>query len=590
MRPKIFICAVAAVIATASVPTAQSRTQPLGVVITELHRDPAAGGKTAVPGGYSHSFVEVTNFGADTLFFNDVFLTNGKMADSVRLFDTSAVVGHDSCTFNTAKLPPGGIAVILPQSYGDAMKIAPSSALPIAKGTILLTVNRKTLCGGLANDDGIALYKGTRSRIISLIDVAANPGVSIQPGGLPGKISLNQKPPKGVSVVPTSLLLNNDKRYVVSVAAPLSPGRYEPLVGGVLIEYAADMPEWATSVQCSLAVAFVAESGEGASWRVYSHSSSGGARVDEVGWGAFENNQRRYLLTIDIDRKPRDYIFEITLSDARTISVPIDLSNFWAVAGNIRITEIYPRGSGTTGQPEWFELQNVSQGGINLNGWTFGGMSDIAALTAFDLILPSGQFIVVTKDSEKMLEKYPRIPMIIKPAHWIALNNRNDTLRVSSPRGVPADMAVYKSAWFGGAWTTQSLERVSGSGNGCDSVSWTLCNNPTPGFPGNADMWRAVSEPSMEIGPTPFRPNGKKVDSFLSIRLKAPPNYRIKLKILSFDGKLLKTFTDEKELIMWNGKTDKSRPAPPGPIYIVAEFTSSSGKKVTIRKNTILWR
>jgi hypothetical protein len=62
------------------------------------------------------------------------------------------------------------------------------------------------------------------------------------------------------------------------------------------------------------------------------------------------------------------------------------------------------------------------------------------------------------------------------------------------------------------------------------------------------------------------------------------------VKILSFDGKLLKTFTDEKELIMWNGKTDKSRPAPPGPIYVVAEFTSAGGKKITIRKNTILWR
>jgi hypothetical protein len=588
MRLKPIVYAAAAVIAIASTSTAQSP----GVVITEIHRDPAAGGKTAIPGGYSHSFVEIANFGGDTFFFKDVFLTNGKAVDSIRLFD-APVVGHASCRFGDACLPPGGIAVVLPQNYAvrvaDSVLAALSPVHPIADGTVLLTVNRKNLCGGLANDDGIALYRGTRSQIDSLISLAADPGVYVS-APLSGKIPLSLKQPKGVSVVPASIVLGNrsgNRRYILSPTVPLTPGRYEALLDGMLIEYSADM--FFGTVQCSLAVVFVTENGQNATWRFYSNSSSGAA-AEEIGRGVF-GDRRQYLPAIDIDPKPGNYVFEITTGGGRTVCVPIDLSGFWAAAGSLRVTEIYPRGSAKAGQPEWFELQNVSTAGVNLNEWMFGNPSDTAVLAASDLILPSGQFIVVTKDTAAMRGKYPNIPMMIKPSRWIALNNNNDTICVLSPRGVTADMAVYRSAWFGrGGWTTQSLERVSGAGNGRDSVSWTLCHTPTPGFPGSAGAWRAVSAPSMEIGPTPFKPNGKKVDSFLSIRLKAPPNYRIKVKILSFDGKLLKTFTDEKEVIMWDGKTEKSRPAPPGPIYVIAEFTSTGGKKVTVRKNSILWR
>jgi len=588
MRQKNLIyAAVAAAIAAIASTTA---AQPLGVVVTELHRDPSAGNKTAVPGGYSHSFVEITNFGSDTFFLKDVFLTNGKTSDSITLFD-APVDAHKSCRFDAAYLPPGGVAVILPQNYTAGLEAAPASAHPIADDAILLTVNHKTLCGGLANDDGVALYKGTRTRIDSLIDLAADPDVYVSVGALSGKIVLSRKQPKGVSVVPASLVSGDGRggrRYIVSPRVPLTPGRYESLFDGVFVEYSAD---WEfREVVCSLAVVFVAENGAGAVWRFYSHLSGGGTAADELGVGAF-GGHRQYLLSVVIDPKPRDYVFEIALSDGQKISVPVDLSGFWAAAGSVRVTELFPRGgAAAANQPEWFELQNVSAGGINLNGWTFGGTSDTATLVASDLILPSGQFIVVTKDTAAMRGKYPRVPAMIKPAHWIALNNKNDTLCVYSPQGVPADMAIYKSAWFGKGWTNQSLERVSGAGDGRDSVSWALCDKPTPGFPGNAETWRAVTAPSMEIGPTPFRPNGKNIDAYLSIRIKAPPNCRVSVKILSFSGKILKTFTDAGESILWDGKTDNAKPAAPGPIYVVAEFTSVGGKKTTVRKNSILWR
>jgi hypothetical protein len=573
-----------ALIFTAVIAIAAS-AHALGIVVTELHRDPAAGNKTAVPGGYSHSFVELTNFGSDTFYLNNVFMTNGKTVDTVMLWN-APIAGHEDCVFDAAFIPPGGTAVILSQSYPEALATAPSTIHPIAPGTIMFTVNRRNLGGGLANDDGVAIYRGTRTLLDSLIDIAADPDVFIS-APLSGKIVLSQRQPKGVSVIPASLLFG-DRNYIVSPRAPLTPGTFESLQNGVYMEYVTNMLT-ENAVRCSIAGIFVTEAGENASWRLYSQSSTSGGGSTEINRGNF-SKQRDFLLTFDIALEQRQYYFEIKTASGKIINFPIDLSSFWAAAGTLLITEIYPKGgtAAAAGQPEWCDRKNVSPAEGNLNGWMFGNSKDTAVITASDLFLPPGGFLVITKDDAAMLKVYRSIKYLIKPARWHTLNSFNDTLSVWSSHGVEVDKAVYRSSWFSG-WTSQSLERVSGGGSGADSSSWVLCDRPTPGHPGNADLWRAVSAPSLEIGPTPFRPNGDGVDDILSIRMKIPPGTRVKVRIFGFDGKLLKTFTGERELTSWDGLTDSGRPAAPGAIYVVAEFTGSGGKKI-IRKNGVLWR
>jgi hypothetical protein len=570
------------------------------VAITEIHRAPDVGKKTGIPGGASHSFVEITNFGSDTFHFKNIFLTNGRATDSIRLFDSAIAKWHPACSTKTAYLPPGGIAVILPQNYIAGLAKEPATVHPVADGTFLLTVNRKNLCGGLASDDGFALLQGPDLMEDNIIDLAADPwlyatglfsGMNAPGRKPPEKIYLSGKQTKGVSFVPATIFLS-DRSYAASTDEKLTPGRYGSLQDGVLIEYA---PIWDNedydyvAVNCSFAVAFVAADGNGATWRLYSRSSSG-AVTGVLGNGSFEEPWLNKLER-KMETKPRNYVFEVTRRNGRTVSIPVDLSGFWATVGVLRITEIYPRGgSAAAGQPEWFELQNTSSADINLMGWSFGVGNAAVTLAEAKTILSPGQFIVVTKDSSELRARYKRIPRMIQPGHWSALNNSDDTIGVfppNYPHTAAADVAIYHNARLGGGWTTQSLERVTD--NGRDSASWALCPDPTPGFPGNAGLWRAVSTPSMEIGPTPFRPNGKGTDGYLSIKLKAPPNSRIKVKILAFNGKTLKTFNDEKELIMWDGATDSSHPAPPGPIYVVAEFTTN-GKRVSIRKNGVLWR
>ncbi|MDR0307689.1 MAG: lamin tail domain-containing protein [Chitinispirillales bacterium] len=552
----------------------------LGVVITEIHRDPAAGNKNAIPGGLSHQFVELTNFGSDTFYLADIFLTNGKTADSIRLFD-KPINEHPECYFTKAYLPPGAIALILPQNYTAALEAAPSTVLPVEPGTIILTVNHKNLGGNLANDDGIAIYKGTRSRVDSLIDLAADPETHIS-SPTSGKIVLNPRQPKGYSVIPQSLILGGIS-YIVSFGQPMSPGRYESFQHGLYLEYCANMVS--ESVRCSVAGIFVLGKSENASWNLYS-SSQNSSRF-EIAKGVFDS-QKSFLKTFDIALEQKRYFFEVVINN-RTISCQIDLSGFWAAGGTLSLTELFPRGTSAAGQPEWFELKNVSSADVNLKGWLFGNAKDTAVITQRDFVLTAGNFLVVTKDSTSLRGKYRWLGGgVIQPGRWHTLNSYNDTLCVWSPRGVEVDKAVYRSAWFGG-WSTQSLERVFASQSAEDSLSWVLCENPTPGQPGTAPLWRAVSAPSIDIGPVPFFPSKKGSDRFLSIRMNAPPGYKAKIQIISFDGRILKTIKGEKEAVLWDGICDGGRAAGPGVIYVVAEFTSGTQRKV-IRKKGVLWR
>lgn len=558
----------------------------LGVVITEIHRDPAVGNKNAIPGGLSHEFVELTNFSSDTFYMRDIFLSNGKVADSIRLFDNPIQL-HSDCYFTKEYIPPGESAVILPQNYLTALESVPSTALPVEPGTIMFTVNHKNMGGNLANDDGIAIYKGTRNSVDSLIDIAADPETHLS-SPTSGKIVLNPRQPKGFSVIPVSLILG-ERSYIVSSSTPMSPGKYEPLAHGLFIEHSVSMVSQ-TAVRCSLAGVFVNSDSETAAWSFFSFSRDKGRT--EIKRGDFGSQKRQFLLTFDVALEQKQYFFEVIYNN-KTITHQLDLSAFWASGGMLRITELFPKGGASAGQPEWFELKNVSSANINLKNWLFGNSKDSAVITQRDFLLSPGNFAAVTKDTAFLRGKYRSLGNAVQPARWHTLNSFNDTLSIWSPQGIEIDRAVYKSAWFSGVnsgWkNSQSLERVFTDQSVPDSLSWVLCDYPTPGLPGEVSLWRAVSAPSLDIGPVPFFPGRTGGDNLLSIRMKVEPGFKAAVKIISFDGRILKSIKGEQEVIFWDGICDGGRPAPPGVIYVVAEFTSGAQRKV-IRKKGVLWR
>lgn len=564
------------------------------IVITEIHRDPAAGNKSAVPGGVSHSFVELANLGQSNFYLQNIFMTNGKTVDTIMPV-SDVIAGHEDCTYGQNFIPPGGVAIILSQSYREGVAIDPSSIHPIAPNTIMLAVNRRNIGGGLANDDGVAIYRGTRSQIDSIIDIAADADVFLS-APLQGKIVLSTRQIKGVSIVPANILLgdeNENRRYAISSGTHLSPGSFDRLTNGVYFEYSLYMQNDG-NVACSVGVIFVTHETYGASWRFHYRESQNqsSSTSTQIAQGNF-SNAPQHIFYFEILPQEFIYTFDVDLTNVNPndiISFNIDLSSFWASLGTLLITEIYPKGgtAAAAGVPDWFELRNVSAADVNLAGFTFQTSRDNAVIIESDFFIPQGGYVVITRDDAAMRHRYRNIGAMIRPPRWITLNSLNDTLTVRSPHGVVVDRAVWRNAWFT-RWTSQSLERVQNGAAGVDSTAWVLCDRPTPGHPGGAADWRAANDPSIEIGPVPFRPNGDGVDDQLSIRINLPANYNARVKIFGHNGRVLRTFDTPAAVILWDGRMDNGRPAPVGPVYVVGEFSQGNTRRL-IRKNGVLWR
>jgi hypothetical protein len=102
-------------------------------------------------------------------------------------------------------------------------------------------------------------------------------------------------------------------------------------------------------------------------------------------------------------------------------------------------------------------------------------------------------------------------------------------------------------------------------------------------------MWRAVSQPSLSIGPTPFTPDGDGRDDKLLISLLLPAETTVRLSIIGANGMTLYTFPTIAEKQYWTGNTSSGHPAPIGPFYVIAEYIKNGNKSI-IRNRGVLWR
>lgn len=547
----------------------------LGVVITEVHRDPA-GRESDIPGGQSHEFVEITNFGKDTFCLGNLFLTDGIDADTVIFFE-NPLTGHDDCSFNTFCLPPGKVAVILDRDYEKALEIEPGCAFSITPGTVILTVSDGDLGNGLSADDGVLIYRGSVNAIDSVVASAADMESSAS-SPTSGKIALPfpSDPPEGFSISAQNLLLGKITYSVCTDTA--TPGRYEKLIEGCLIEESIRI-EGDIAV-CTLAVLSPEEKAN-CTYEFITVSSHEGFEVLERG-ELIQN--RSNIVVFEFELQPVQYQFRLR-SDGSEIIHKLDISGLWVPDGALRVTEIFPRAD--SDEPEWFELKNASDVEVNLKGWLFGNSEDTASFGGADFVLAPGDYVVCTRDAALVKRKYYALTKVLQPVRWHVLDNYTDTLCLWTPRGQLVDRVCYRSAWFS-EWKSQSLERLGDTLSGVEKGTWVL-SDPTPGYPGKSGSWRLVDEPSLEVGPVPFTPDGDGKDDHFAIRMKVPSGYSTRLRIFGFGGREMISFTSRQELMLWDGICADRRRAPPGVFFVVGEFTSAA-KRVVIRKKGVLWR
>ncbi|MBN2189173.1 MAG: lamin tail domain-containing protein [Chitinispirillaceae bacterium] len=550
------------------------------VVITELQRDPA-GSETAAPGGLSHEFVEIANLGIDTFRIDSLHLTDGVEADAVVPWPDSLPLHADGIT-GVSVLAPGQVALVLDPGYPAAVDSVPSSRLPIRPGTVLLRTDDAELGNGLAGDDGILLYKGTRTAVSSVVWCAADAPFD---GAVPtaGKIVLGARSPEGRTIVPVSFLFGTI-RYAAGVDS-LTPGWFDRLNNGWFAEWRfGDLDTLAQAFPCSLAC--VKSGGVLAStvrWRIELRSP-GLSRIAAQGDCAVTRNRGDAACVLPLDSA----VYAFCLVDGGVEAEwLLDVSALWTPAAPVKINELYPRAN--AGEPEWFELVNVSPMPINLENWTFGNSEGADTLSAQALVLQPGACLVVTANLALFKARYPARNAVTQPARWRALDNYNDTLCLWDAKRRLKERVCYRSTWFA-AWTTQSLERTRLSAGGMDAASWALAQAPTPGQPNGSSQWRSASVPSLAIGPLPFTPNGDGTNDLLSIVMELPGDASAAVAIYGFSGNKLRSFAQPASgRIFWDGRQDNGSPAPLGPFIVVMETASSSGK-VILRKKGVLWR
>jgi hypothetical protein len=553
------------------------------VIITELQRDPA-GSESSMPGGASHEFIEITNLGIDTFTLDSLCLTDGVESDTVVPWP-SALPIHSGCVTGSLLLPPGRSAVILDRDYPAAVDSAPSSRLPLRDGAVLLTVIDGELGSGLAVDDGIVIYKGTKTLMRRIVCFAAD---SVVYGGDPraGKISLSGPAgaPEGFSAVPVSLLFDSIVRYGIC-GDSLTPGYFELLKNSWFAEWRFGPPDTVQrAFACTLAcLKSGVPPGGPVGWRVVMQSASQTVTAAE-GTFVLQGSSASASFVCPLDSF--SCFLHVTEGDTETVW-PLDLSQLWLPASPVRISELFPRAN--AGEPEWIEIANVSHMPVNLRNWTFGNSEQSDTLTARDLVLQPGGYLVLTADLRLFGARYPARQAAAETVRWHSLDNYNDTLCLWDSRGGRKERVCWQSGWFSG-WTNESLERVSLSNSGMDAASWAPAASPTPGQPNGAVSWRAGAKPRLDAGPLPFTPDNDGRDDILSIIIDLPAGYSATISIYGFSGKKLRSFSGPlSHRISWDGRADNGSPAPAGPFFVVMEATSEKGT-VTVRKKGALWR
>jgi hypothetical protein len=553
------------------------------IIITELQRDPE-GGETASPGGASHEFIEITNLGIDTITLDSLCLTDGVESDTVVPWPSSLPI-HSGCVTGSLLLPPGRSAVILDRDYPAAVDSVPSSRLPLRDGTVLLTVGDADLGSGLAADDGMVIYKGTRALMRRIICFAADSAVN---GSDPraGKIFLSGPAgaPEGFSVVPVSFLFDSIAGYGICHDS-LTPGYFELLKNGWFAEWRfGPLDTVRRAFACSLACLKSGVQPAGpVGWRIVYQSASQTVTAAE-GASSCAGSRASASFVCPLDSFP--CFLRLTEGDTETVW-PLDLSQLWLPASPVKISELFPRAN--AGEPEWIELVNVSPMPVNLRNWTFGNSESRDTVIARDCVLEPGGYLVLTADLALFCARYPARQAAAETVHWHSLDNYNDTLCLWEAKRNLKERVAWRSAWFSG-WTNESLERVSLSNSGMDAASWVPAVSPTPGQPNGTASWRAGEKPRLDAGPLPFTPDNDGRNDLLSIIIDLPAGYSASISIYGFSGKKLRSFAPPlSHRIEWDGRLDNGSPAPAGPFFVVMEASSSQGT-VTLKKKGVLWR
>ncbi|MBS1902347.1 MAG: lamin tail domain-containing protein [Bacteroidetes bacterium] len=132
-------------------------------------------------------------------------------------------------------------------------------------------------------------------------------------------------------------------------------------------------------------------------------------------------------------------------------------------------------------EPEWVELVNITDDSAQLHAYTLGDAVRSVRFPA--MFVPGHGFVVVTKDTALLRQRYPSIAAPMMQAAISTLNNTGDIVTLRDTNGILVDSVAYSPS-EGGAHG-RSLERIDAFAL-ADSSNLEECtdrNGATPGMP-----------------------------------------------------------------------------------------------------------
>ena len=294
------------------------------------------------------------------------------------------------------------------------------------------------------------------------------------------------------------------------------------------------------------------------------------------------------------------------------------------IPGTLRLNEILyaPLADpydGRPDQPEYFELINVSDRHVNLEGlfWTDvpdeQGQADTVRLPArFQALAPESLAVVFNAPAEQdplaMVEaafpgatRQPGTVWIPISGSSLGLRNEGDLIHLQyGPHTI--DSVYYHPSWHQAGVreaTGLALERLLPEGPSNDPANWTSSPDPSGGTPGRPNAARLrenlplSGRPDLEIAPSPFSPDGDGIDDVAVLRFTLPTaGALVRARIFDRQGRLVRTLgpanSGAQGLLLWDGRDDTGGALPIGIYIVVLEAMDARGGRLLVRRAPVV--
>lgn len=100
---------------------------------------------------------------------------------------------------------------------------------------------------------------------------------------------------------------------------------------------------------------------------------------------------------------------------------------------------------------EWFEVRNLSDSAVDMNGWTIASLNDAAHVISGSVVVPARGYAVLGRNADTLANGGVRLDYVYAGATTLNLANANDYLVIRDGLGVTVDSVVWSTTQTAGA-------------------------------------------------------------------------------------------------------------------------------------------